>query len=39
MYQLTIPVVQLSDEGWYCCVATNEDGSTEKCIWLDAKSK
>ena len=39
MYQLTIPNAHLSDEGWYCCVATNEDGSTERCIWLDVKSE
>ena len=38
-YQLTIPNVQLSDEGWYCCLAINECGTTEKCIWLEVNSK
>ena len=38
-YQLTIPNVQLSDEGWYCCLATNECGTTKRCIWLEVKSK
>ena len=38
-YQLTVPNVQLSDEGWYCCLATNECGTTEKCVWLEVKSK
>ena len=38
-YQLTIPNVQLSDEGWYCCLATNECGTTKKCAWLEVKSK
>ena len=37
--QLTIPNVQLSDEGWYCCLATNECGTTEKCVWIDVNSK
>ena len=38
-YQLTIPNVQSVDEGWYCCVATNECGTTEKCIWLEVNCK
>ena len=38
-YQLTIPNVQLSDEGWYCCLATNKCGTTEKCVWLEVNSK
>ena len=38
-YQLTIPNVQLSDEGWYCCLATNKCGTTKKCVWLEVKSK
>ena len=38
-YQLTIPNVQPSDEGWYCCVATNEKGKSEKCVWLEVESK
>ena len=38
-YQLTILSVQSSDEGWYCCMATNECGTTTKCIWLEVNSK
>ena len=38
-YQLTIPNVQSSDEGWYCCMATNECGTTKRCIWLEVNSK
>ena len=38
-YQLTIPNVQLSDEGWYCCLASNECGTTKKCVWLEVNSK
>ena len=38
-YQLTIPNVQLSDEGWYCCLATNECGPIQKCVWLEVNSK
>ena len=38
-YQLTIPNVQSVDEGWYCCVATNECGTTKKCVWLEVNRK
>ena len=36
---LSITNAQPSDEGWYCCVATNEGGSTIDCAWLDIISK
>ena len=36
---LTMNNVQPSDEGWYCCVATNEGGSTIDCAWLEVNSK
>ena len=36
---LTVEHVQPSDEGWYCCVATNEDGSKRDCAWLEVNSK
>ena len=39
VYSLTMNNVQPSDEGWYCCVATNEGGSTMDCAWLDVNSK
>ena len=39
VYSLTINDVQPSDEGWYCCVATNEGGSTMPCAWLEVSSK
>ena len=31
---LKITKVKPSDEGQYCCVATNECGSREGCAWL-----
>ena len=39
VYSLTMHNVQASDEGWYCCVATNEGGSTMDCAWLEVNSK
>ena len=38
-YSLTMSNVQPSDEGWYCCVATNEGGSAMRCAWLEVNSK
>ena len=35
----SIDNTQPSDEGWYCCVATNECGSVEKCAWLEMDSE
>ena len=39
VYSLAVHNVQLSDEGWYCCVATNEGGSRTDCAWLEVNSK
>ena len=39
VYSLTMYNVQVSDEGWYCCIATNEAGSTMDCAWLEVNSK
>ena len=39
VYSLTMNDVQPSDEGWYCCVATNEGGSTMDCAWLEVNTK
>ena len=39
VYNLAVYNVQPSDEGWYCCVATNEAGSTVDCAWLEVNSK
>ena len=39
VYSLTMRNVQPSDEGWYCCVATNEGGNTRNCAWLEVNSK
>ena len=39
VYNLAVHNVQLSDEGWYCCVATNEGGSSTDCAWLRVNSK
>ena len=38
VYNLAFSNVQISDEGWYCCTATNEGGSTTKCAWLEVNS-
>ena len=38
VYNLAVTNVQPSDEGWYCCVATNEAGSTTECTWLEVNS-
>ena len=39
VYNLVVNNVQVSDEGWYCCVATNQGGSTTSCAWLEVNSK
>ena len=39
VYNLVVYNVEPSDEGWYCCVATNEAGSTVDCAWLEVNSK
>ena len=36
---MNVSNVQLSDEGWYCCVVTNDYGSVEECAWLEVNSK
>jgi len=35
----SIDNTQPSDEGWYCCVATNECGNVEECAWLEVDSE
>ena len=37
-YNLKVQNAQVSDEGWYCCTATNEAGSTTDCAWLEINS-
>ena len=39
IYTLNISNVLISDEGWYCCVATNNHGSVEECAWLKVNSE
>ena len=39
MYGITIFNIQETDEGHYCCVASNGCGSTTKCTWLEVDSK
>jgi len=39
MYHFEITNVQLTDEGMYCCIASNECGNTTKCAWLEVDSK
>ena len=38
VYNLAVQNAQPSDEGWYCCVATNEAGYTTECAWLEINS-
>ena len=37
-YHIKIQTTQPSDEGWYCCVAANEAGTTTECAWLEINS-
>ena len=37
-YNLKVQNAQPLDEGWYCCVAANEAGSTTECAWLEINS-
>ena len=39
VYNLAVHNIQPLDEGWYCCIATNEAGSTVNCAWLEVNSK
>ena len=38
LYDLAIHNVQPLNEGWYCCSATNEAGTTTDCMWLEVNS-
>ena len=38
VYNLALLNVETSDEGWYCCTATNEGGSKTDCVWLEIYS-
>ena len=37
-YNLKVQNAQPADEGWYCCIATNEAGNTIDCAWLELNS-
>ena len=39
VYELKIFNAQVIDEGWYCCVASNECGDNVGCAWLEVDSK
>ena len=39
VYELTLFNVQETNEGHYCCIASNGCGSTTKCAWLEVDSK
>ena len=39
VYEITIFNVQETDEGHYCCIASNGCGSTTECAWLEVDSK
>ena len=36
---LTIANVHVKDEGYYCCIASNECGKSKECAWLEIDSK
>ena len=38
-YELKLPDVKMSYEGYYCCVASNACGNTKRCAWLEVDSK
>ena len=39
IYEITVFNVQETDEGHYCCIASNDHGKTTKCAWLEVDSK
>ena len=39
VYELKIINTQVIDEGWYCCVASNDCGNNKECAWLEVDSK
>ena len=39
VYELTLSNVQVIDEGWYCCVVSNDCGNVTTCAWLEVDSK
>ena len=39
VYQFKISSVNTTDEGLYCCVASNDCGSTTECAQLEVDSK
>ena len=39
IYELKIVNAQVIDEGWYCCVASNDCGNIRECAWLEVDSK
>ena len=39
VYQFKLSAVQTSDEGLYCCVASNECGEATRCAWLEVDSE
>ena len=36
---LTIANVHVQDEGYYCCIASNECGKSKECAWLEIDGK
>ena len=39
VYEITLFSVEETDEGHYCCIASNGCGSTTECAWLEVDSK
>ena len=39
IHSLSVSNVQVMDEGYYCCVASNECGDIKRCAWLEVDSE
>ena len=39
VFQLKIVKIHVRDEDLYCCIASNECGSSKECVWLEVDSK
>ena len=39
VYEIILFNVQETNEGHYCCIASNGCGSTTECAWLEVDSK
>jgi len=37
--EYSIDTTYPTDEGWYCCVVSNECGAVQECAWLEMDSE